>query len=335
MMSAATARNLRIADEDDVLVGLYAARKRLPSRLLFDATGVDLFAKVRALASYYPARIEAALAAQHAAAIAHQAGANARVIEIGCGDPRITLALLRALDRPNSYVPVELAGDVLRRTTLLVREAIAGLDVQPVLADHTEAFELPAPQHAYGKTLILAPSGMLDTLEPGEARAVLARLGRLAGPDRLLLLGADGTRDPEALARAYGDPQGPIAAFDRNVLAHLNRTRGATFDLDAFEHRAVWNAEASCLELHLVSTRPQRVRVGAAAIALDAGESILTERNYKHAPPAMQALLAAGGWRPRQVFTSSELPYRWWLCESSGDAQDRLQPARRGSRGVR
>lgn len=332
MMSAATARNLRISIEDDVLAGLYAAQKRLPSRLLFDAVGVELFARVHALGDYYPARIEAGLVRKHAAQIAHQVGPNARIIELGCGDPQRTLGVLRALERPNSYVPIELAGDLLRRTAALVREAVPGLEVQPVLADHTEVFELPAPQHAFGKTLIFAPGGALDTLEPSQARAMLARIARVAGPDRLLLVGADGTRDLESLERAYDDQAGAIAAFDKNVLTHLNRTRGATFDLEAFEHRAVWNADASRMEMHLVSARPQSVRVGAVTITFAAGESIVTECSYKHTPAAMQALLASGGWRTRQVFTSSELPYRLWLCESSGDVQDRFVSARRGGR---
>jgi len=332
MMSAATARNLRIAEDDDVLAGLYAAQKRLPSRLLFDAHGVELFAKLSALDGYYPARIEAALYDKHVAQIAKQVGANARVIEIGSGDPHTTRTLLRALDRPNSYVPIDLAGDLLERTALLVRHAVPGIAVQPVLADYTQPFELPAPQHAFGKTLIVATRDTFDTLEPSEARAVLAQLGRIVGPDRLLLVGADGTRDLERLERAYEDEHGVTAAFDKNVLAHLNRTRGATFDLDAFEHRVVWNPDASRIEMHLVSTKAQSVRVGPATISFVAGESIITEHNYKHTPPAMQALLAMSGWRPRQVFTSSELPYRLWLCESSGDGQDRLLSARRSGR---
>lgn len=332
MMSAATARNLRITGEDDVLAGLYAPQKRLPSRLLFDAIGVELFAKRSALDGYYPARIEASLLRKHLPQIAVQVGANARVIELGSGHPLTTRMLLRALEHPNSYVPIDLAGDALERTALLVRHALPGIEIQPVIAEVMQRFELPAPQRAAGKTIVVCPGDMLDTLEPGEARALLARVARLVGPDRLLLVGADGTRAPEPLERAYDDEHGVTAAFDKNVLAHLNRTRGATFDLDAFDHRAVWNADASRIELHLVSKCRQIVRVGGAAISFAPGESIITEHNYKHTPAAMQALLAAAGWRPRQVFTSSELPYRLWLCESSGDGQDRFLSARRGSR---
>jgi uncharacterized SAM-dependent methyltransferase len=133
----------------------------------------------------------------------------------------------------------------------------------------------------------------------------------------MLLLGADATRDPAALLRAYDDELGVTAAFDKNILVHVNRVRDATFEPDAFEHRAVWNAAASRVEMHLVARQPHRVRVGRELIALRAGESIVTEHCYKHAPQAMQALLAASGWRCRQCFTASEFAMRLWLCETA------------------
>jgi uncharacterized SAM-dependent methyltransferase len=138
--------------------------------------------------------------------------------------------------------------------------------------------------------------------------------------DRLLLLGADATRDPAALIRAYDDEDGVTAAFDKNVLRHLNRTCGATFDLDAFEHRAIWNAAASRVEMHLVSTRRQIIEIGGATIRFVPGEPIVTEHCYKHTPDALHALLAMAGWTPRQIFTSPVRPYRLWLCEAKRGA---------------
>src|SRR4030095_5672736 len=126
---------------------------------------------------------------------------------------------------------------------------------------------------------------------PGEARRFLAQLAQLAGNDRMLLLGADATREPSQLLRAYDDEHGVTAAFNKNVLAHLNRTRGATFDLEAFDHRAVWNADASRVEMHLVSRRRQTVTISGQRILFGAGEAIVTEHCYKHTPAAMHALL--------------------------------------------
>lgn len=304
-----------LLDEDDVLAGLCAPRKRLPCRLLHDARGAELFEAITALDAYYPARTELELLDQHLPQIALQVGPEPRVIELGAGTGAGTRKLLRGLERPTSYVPVDLAAAQLQRTAQALRCELPSLEVQPVIADYTHPFELPVPQHEWRHSLVFFPGSAIGTLEPSEARALLSMLGRIAGDDRLLLLGADGTRDLEVLARAYDDDRGLTAAFDRNVLLHINRTHGATFDPDAFEHRAVWNGDASRVELHLVSTHRQLVRVAGRTIPFAAGEPIVTEHCYKHTPEALRALLATGGWRPRQVFTSPRRPYRLWLCE--------------------
>ena len=315
-MSAATARNLRITGEDEVMTGLHAAHKRLPCRLLYDAVGADLFERITKLDAYYPARTEMQLLAKYLPLIAQHVGPGARVIEPGIGNGVTTRRLLQALAQPSSYVPIDVVREHLEDTAASMRRAVPGLEVQPLLADYTLPFQLPVPQHAARRSLVFFPGSSIGNFEPGEARQFLAMLARLAGPDRMLLIGADATRDPEVLMRAYDDEHGLTAAFDKNVLAHLNRTRGATFNLDSFEHRTVWNGEASRIEMHLVSKKEQIVRIGTSStIAFAPGESIVTEHCYKHTPQAMQALLASAGWKPRQVFTATEVPYRLWLCE--------------------
>ena len=129
------------------------------------------------------------------------------------------------------------------------------------------------------------------------------------------MLGADSAPAPDALLRAYDDPHGVTAAFDLNVLAHLNRSHAATFDLSAFLHRAVWNAARSRVEMHLVSRRRQVVTVAGQAIALDRGEAIVTEHCYKHSPETLAALLAGAGWRVREVFADAAGRMRLWLAE--------------------
>jgi len=314
-MSAATARNLRITGEDEVFSGLRSTPKRLPCRLLYDARGAELFEQITQLDAYYPARVEAALLAKHLPQIATALGPAARVIEPGAGNAMKTRKLLEALASPSCYQPIDVVREQLDDIAAIFRHSIRGLTVQPVLADYTLPFTLPPPQQPWAKTLVFFPGSTIGNFEPSEARSFLAMLGQLAGPDRLLLLGADATRDRDTLLRAYDDEHGVTAAFNKNLLAHLNRTRGATFDLEAFDHRAVWNAEASRVEMHLVSRTQQIVRVGTTTVAFSPGEKLVTEHCYKHTPQAMQMLLAAAGWRPRQVFTSHEQPFRLWLCE--------------------
>jgi dimethylhistidine N-methyltransferase len=287
--------------DDDVLAGLRAARKQLPHRLPSDAGDTT--------------RTELALLAHHLPQVAHHVGPCARVVEPGAGDGKQTRALLHALDAPSSYVPIDLAHEPLQRLAAALRRDFPAIEIAPVIADVSAPFALPAPQHAFKRTLVFLPGSAIGNFEPDDARRVLARLATVAGPDRMLLVGADATRDPEILRGAYDDDHGVTAAFNKDALAHLNRAREATFDLDAFAHRAVWNAAASRVELHLVSKRRQVVRVAGVDVTFFADEPIVTAHCYKHTPAAMHALLASAGWRPRQVFTASAMPFRLWLCE--------------------
>ncbi|HEY5933842.1 MAG TPA: L-histidine N(alpha)-methyltransferase [Kofleriaceae bacterium] len=298
-----------------MLAGLLSPRKRLPCRLLYDPAGAELFTKIAGLDAYYLGRAEQELVDDHLPAIAQQIGIEARVIEPGAGDGQKPRKLLRALERPSSYVAIDVAHDQLQRAAGRLRTEFPDLEVQTLTADYTQPFELPVSQHNWRNTMVFFPGSTIGNFEPGEARAFLAMLGRVAGDRRMLLLGADSTREPAQLQRAYDDEAGVTAAFNKNVLEHVNRTHGATFDADSFEHRAVWNASASRVEMHLVSKCRQLVRVAGRVITFAPGEPIVTEHCYKHSPEAMQAILGAAGWRTRRVFTGSRHPYRLWLCE--------------------
>ena len=300
---------------DDVIAGLKAPHKRLPCRLLYDSAGAGIFEKITTLEAYYPTRTEIGLLEKYLPQIAAQVGPHARVIEPGSGEGIKPRMLLRALERPSAYMPIDVAHEQLQKWAHTVRTEHPDLDVSPVTADYTQPFELPTPQHDWKTSLVFFPGSTIGNFDPADARTFLSTFGRLAGENGMLLLGADGTHDEDLLLRAYDDELGVTAAFNKNVLAHLNKTRGATFDLDCFEHRAIWNEAASRVEMHLFSRCRQIVRIDNTTVAFTADESIVTEHCYKHSPDAMRAILAAAGWRPRQVFTATAVPYRLWLCE--------------------
>lgn len=300
---------------DDVLAGLRAARKHLPCRLLYDARGAALFEQICAVEEYYPTRSELALLEAHLPAIAAAVGPQARVLEPGSGAGIKTRMLLRALERPAGYLPIDISREQLDDTARALRTELPGLEVQPVCGDYTGPLELPAPASAPARTLAFFPGSTIGNFEPDAARAFLARLCELTGPGGMLLLGADANTDRDSLERAYDDREGVTAAFDRNVLAHVNRTHGAAFELDAFAHRAVWNAARSRVEMHLVSVRRQSVTVAGEPIAFERGEPIVTEHCYKHPRAVMEAMLAAAGWRVVRVDADPAARMHLWLAE--------------------
>jgi L-histidine Nalpha-methyltransferase len=106
-------------------------------------------------------------------------------------------------------------------------------------------------------------------------------------------------KDRELLLRAYDDAAGVTAAFNLNILTHLNRELGADFDVRGFRHAAVWNASASRIEMHLASLVSQSVRLGAEEIDFAVDEPIVTEHCHKYTHGSFGALAAGAGWRVR------------------------------------
>ena len=299
---------------DDILARLRAPRKYLPCKLLYDARGADLFEQICTLDEYYPYRSELALLEEHLPAIAAAVGPAARVIEPGSGAGRKTRMLLSALERPAVYIPIDVSAAQLTATARDLGAAFAGLEVLPIAGDYTQPLVLPPARHA-GRSLVFFPGSTIGNFEPDDAARFLARFAMLAGSDASIVLGADSNDNPDELVRAYDDAQGVTAAFDLNVLAHLNHTHAATFDLGAFMHRAVWDAGHHRVEMHLVSRRRQVVEVRGERIQLERGEPIITEYCYKHPPATIAALLEGSGWRVRHAFPDPHDRMRLWLAD--------------------
>ncbi len=300
---------------DDIRDGLRAPRKSLPCRLLYDAHGAELFDQICTVDDYYLTRAELALLDQHLGTVAGEVGSRARAIEPGSGAGTKTRMLLSALDRPASYVPIDVSIEQLAHNADALRTEYPGLEVKPVHGDYTRPLVMPATRAPFDRTLVFFPGSTIGNFEPAEARRFLARFGELAGPAALLLLGADSNGEGESLMRAYDDSQGVTSAFNLNVLSHLNRDHDATFDLDAFDHRATWDPVRSRVEMHLVSRRRQTVLVGGEPFELERGEPIVTEHCYKHRPEVLENLLATSGWKVRRVFPDPRGRMRLWLAE--------------------
>lgn len=277
--------------EDDVLDGLRREPKRLPGHLLHEGDGAPLFEQISGVDDFYPSRVELRLLDAHLPSIAADVGAAARVLEPGTGRGIRTKRMLAALDHPAEYVTI---------------------------SDITAPITLPPPRRPHRKTFVFVPDATIGRFDPHDAVAILGGLQRLAGPNARLLVTADGTHDRDALLRAYDDHDGVTAKWTTHVLAYLNHTRGATFALDRFEHRAVWNAHESRVELCLVSRIGQEITVGGERFTFAADEPIITQVAYKHSMHAMRGLLGAAGWSATQVYTAQEQPVRLWLCEPRG-----------------
>jgi dimethylhistidine N-methyltransferase len=289
----------------DVLAGLTAKPKRLPPKYFYDAAGSALFERITQLPEYYPTRSELALLRDNAPAIASLFPPNCALIEFGSGGSRKARILFGAATTVEAYVPVDISGDFLQQDAALLRRDFPRLGVYPVVADFTESFQVPPPAAMLPRAGFF-PGSTIGNFEPHEAARFLRHAGAILGIGAVLIVGVDLVKDTKILCAAYNDADGVTAKFNLNLLARINRELGADFDLTGFEHHAFYNREQSRIEMHLASTRRQKVRVNGTSIAFRAGETLHTENSYKYTLGSFAALAHGSGWSPLNVWSDGQ-----------------------------
>lgn len=290
---------------DDVRAGLSRPQKALSPKYFYDAAGSDLFEAITRLPEYYPTRTEIGILDGRGPEIAALLPAGAALVEFGSGSTVKLRRLLRHLDKLAAYVPVDVSGEFLCAQAETLSADFPHLRVEPVVADFTRDFDLPDSLAGLPRAGFF-PGSTLGNFEPEEAEALLARFGRILGTGAHMIVGIDLVKDAKTLETAYDDAAGVTAAFNMNLLTRINRELAGRFDLDAFSHRAVFNRQASRIEMHLVARDAQDVAVGSDTFAFAAGETIHTESSYKYTVETFRALAERAGWTWIQVWTDAD-----------------------------
>jgi dimethylhistidine N-methyltransferase len=301
--------------EGDVVAGLSLPQKTLSPKYFYDAEGSRLFEAICELPEYYPTRTEIGLLRAAAGEISGLIPDRAALVEFGSGASVKTRILLDAAPQLSAYVPVDISPDALAAAAHAVRADYPGLAVVPLAEDFTTAIELPAA--VAGRPVVgFFPGSTIGNFAPDEARAFLVQARRLLGAGARFLVGVDLVKPEAELAAAYDDALGVTAAFNKNLLARMNRELGADFDLDRFAHRARWNARESRVEMHLESLGEQTVQVAGRRFHFAAGETLHTENSYKFTVDGVAALAAAAGWRLERRWASAHPAFAVLLLES-------------------
>ncbi|WP_199253024.1 L-histidine N(alpha)-methyltransferase [Mycobacteroides chelonae] len=296
LASGAAAEALR----RDVRQGLTADAKSLPPKWFYDEVGSDLFDEITRLPEYYPTRTEAGLLRTHAADIASASGADT-LVELGSGTSEKTRMLLDAL-APKTFIPFDVDSGVLRAAGDALVAEYPGMRVRAVCGDFEQDLgRIPRE----GRRLVAFLGSTIGNLTTQPRARFLADVADTLQPGEMLLLGTDLVKDTGRLVRAYDDSAGVTAAFNRNVLAVINRELDADFDLEAFEHVALWNGDEERMEMWLRSVRDQRVTIEALNLVVDfgTGEMMLTEVSCKFRREGVARELAAAGLRQTHWWT--------------------------------
>ena len=303
--AAADASQVTDAFEADVLAGLARPQKSVPPKYFYDAEGSRLFEAITELAEYYPTRTEIALLRQIAPEIAGLISPGAALVEFGSGASVKTRILLDAAPHIGVYAPIDISRSALDEAAAAVRRDYPELIVAPLLEDFTRALTLPHAAQARPVTGFF-PGSTIGNFTPDEAQAFLVGARSLLGQGARFLVGIDVVKAQEMLVAAYDDALGVTAAFNKNLLARINRELGADFDLTAFHHRALWNPDQSRMEMHMESIKDQCVRVAGRTFTFAKGETLHTENSYKFTVEAFAGLAHRAGWTLETSWLSAE-----------------------------
>jgi dimethylhistidine N-methyltransferase len=277
-------------------------------KFLYDPLGSRLFEAICELPEYYPTRTEASIFDLHGGEIARTVGAGATLIDLGAGNCAKAASLFPLL-RPRQYVPVDISAEFLHEAVGRLQQRFRDIEMRPVGMDFSrDGWDLPEFVREESR-LFFYPGSSIGNFTPEEAHDFLQRVRARCGRDGGLLIGVDLVKDHAVLDAAYDDALGVTAAFNLNVLNHVNRLLGADFDIRQWRHRGFDNAAQGRVEMHLEAKSAQTVTWQGGSRRFEAGESIHTENSYKYRPSGAVRLLEEAGFAATRVWTD---PREWF-----------------------
>ena len=290
----------------EVIAGLSETQKRLPSKYFYDEAGLALFKAIAETPEYYLTRSEMAIMQAHAAEMASLAGPGSLLIEYGSGAADKAALLLEHLERPAAYISIDISKEHLKAAVDSLATDFPQIEILGVEADFTGDFELPRIAGTVEKRVVYFAGSTIGNFEIDEAADLLREMaGHLDSGDGLLL-GFDLKKDLGVLHRAYNDEQRLTAAFNLNILVHINRELDGDFEVSSFAHRAEWNPRYDRIEMHLVSDSRQTVHLGGQAFEFDRDETIHTESSHKYDPDELSAWAAELGFHRERFWTDAD-----------------------------
>ncbi|MGF1603775.1 MAG: L-histidine N(alpha)-methyltransferase [Thermosynechococcaceae cyanobacterium] len=316
-------------DGADVIAGLSQTPKTLPPKYFYDDRGSELFEKICDLTEYYVTRTETQILQTAAADMAQMTG-SCELVELGSGSSTKTRLLLDAyrdlqvsLDAPESfhYTPIDVSGGILKESATELLRQYPSLHIRGLIGTYAQGLQ-QLPKAIAAKRMICFLGSTLGNLSPTECEQFFAQVRGALQPGDYFLLGVDLQKSIPILEAAYNDAQGVTAAFNLNMLQHLNWRFQANFNLNQFEHWSFYNDQQQQIEMHLRSLCNQTVDLGTLhqTIPFMEGETIRTEISRKFNLEQLSALLephsGSKGFISVQVWTDPKQWFGLLLCQA-------------------
>jgi|SRR5579872_1878617 len=298
---------------DDVRRGLRLLPKRLPPKSFYDDLGSSLFEAITHLPEYYLTRAESELLEKYAGDIVDEMGTPFELLELGSGSATKTRHVIDAVlerQRTLRYLPVDISPAALNASAQSLIDEYPNLSVEAYAGDYLDLLGTPNLR-LRTRTMALFLGSNIGNFEPEEATALLQALRRTLKAGDALLLGTDLKKSVDRLELAYDDPAGVTAAFNKNVLGRINRELGGNFDLRAFEHDAHYDPVRGAVDMFLIATSAQIVRIRDLDLQVGFAEfeSIHTESSYKYDPDDISRIAETAGYHLERCWFDSGFDY--------------------------
>ena len=301
---------LRLTFENDVINGLTARRKRLPSKYFYDSIGDDLFQQIMELDEYYLTRKERDIFIQHSSEILKAIGSTAfRIVELGAGDGSKTKILLKdfiAQGADFTYTPIDISKNVLDQLSQNLKSDLPQLKIQPEHGDYFKALEGIHDSHNGEKNVLFFLGSNVGNFGDDGDVTFLTKLGNYLEPGELLFMGVDLKKDPSIILRAYDDTMGVTKSFNLNLLERINRELNGNFETSNFIHYPYYNPQTGECRSYLISTKKHEVQVSDHIIQFEAWEAIFMEISKKFDQSHLSTLAELSGFKQVTEFCDEQ-----------------------------
>ena len=299
----------------EVLTGLSKRPKAIPPKFFYDRRGSELFDAICELPEYYQTRTEMGILRDCVTELVEYIGPDCLLVELGSGASKKVRLLLEEL-RPSSYLGVDISREFLLSSTRLLAADYPWLDVHAACIDFSHTLDVPDCE-TFDHKVAFFPGSSIGNFDPEDAISLLRRIAEMMDHNGQLLIGVDLKKDTHILNAAYNDAAGITAEFNLNVLNRIRDELDSDIDPGSFEHDAFYNPERGRIEMHLVSRRPQSVRVEDRVFEFGEGETIHTENSYKYSIEEFAEMAAAAGFRQQRVWTDESRLFSVQLLQTA------------------
>lgn len=294
--------------EVELTKSLLERQARISPKYLYNNLGSKIFEAICELPEYYPTRTESLIIENFHAEIARTVARNPTLIDLGAGNCKKASRLFPILS-PKQYVPVDISGEFLKDAVDSLRLKFPDIPMQPLEVDFSQSISFP-PTVAEKRRLFFYPGSSIGNFSPVEAVQFLRQIHNSCGTDGGLLIGVDLIKAQNVLEDAYNDNLGITAAFNLNILLHLNTLIGSNFDLSDWQHLSFFNEKQNRIEIHLKARRAVVVNWHGGKREFEHGETIHTENSYKYTKDGFLELLRTAGF---QRFDCWMDPNDWFM----------------------